>query len=168
MAEENVSGEAHGGAEDGYKKEIAGLNRRNTELEKEIAERDKAIEELRAKGSTGDLEKRERDVRVKEIVNETTARLFKRAAADEIPLSIALAFAREGTEALYDELIGTIENRTDAGINARLGVGTPPEASGHSERLPDLGSMTQTEIARLPAGIRELAFKDAMMEAAQS
>ena len=161
------SGEAESGAEDGYKKEISGLNRRNSELEKQLADRDRQIEDLRAKDSTGDLEKRERDLRAKEIANETTARLFKRAAADEIPLSIALAFAREGTEALYDELLNTIETRTDAGVNKRIGGGTPPEASGHTERVADINSMTPSEIMRLPPGVRERAFKDVVMKAAE-
>ena len=174
MPEENVSGEAQGGAEDQVKREISGLNRRNSELEKQLAERDKQIEDLRTKLDTApdvsaDLRAERAELAAAKQLLDVQARLIERAVQHEIDPGLAIEFARSGDpDGVFDRVLAEIDGRADAQVNQRIGGQTPPEASGKMVRLPDLNGMTPSEIMRLPAGIREQAFKDEMMKAAQS
>ena len=167
------SGEAESGAEDQTRREIAGLNRRNTELEKEIAERDKAIADLQAKIDAGtnqsaDLRAERAELAAAKQLLDVQARLIERAVQHEIDPGLAIEFARAGDpDGVFDRVLAEIDGRADAQVNQRIGGGTPPESSGRVERLPDLNGMTPEEIMRLPDGIRERAFQSVVMKAAE-
>ena len=122
----------------GFKKEVAGLNRRNSELEKELAEERKAkmSEEERIKAEIEEA-KKEAEAERSEAAKLRKERLIDKALYDVgLPVEFAKHITGDDEESINDSVtsfnsyVDTIVNKKiEEEINKRL-AGKPPEGGG--------------------------------------
>ena len=161
MSEEESGEVLESGAET-TKKEIAGLNRRNGELEKEIGELRATVSELSKQrvDTFEGLRDEIAEVKAMRGMVEKQSRMIDKALQFEIDPKLAVAFAETSdADATFELAIAEIERRAVSEVNKRLGQTPKPKGSpGESPGLPDLSRMSQREINRMPASLREQAF----------
>ena len=142
-----------------------GLNRKITDLHAEIKELRGAAEAEaesaeKAVASLSGLQNEIAEIRAQKLLVAKQAALLQKAADHDIDAALAIRFAETAdADGTFELAIAEIERRAMLEITKRLaGTPKPTGSPGESMSMPDLSRMSQREINRMPASLREQAF----------